>query len=336
MEIEIIVVILLIAIGGLFAFKYIIGYGKNEYTSAEKRKLVEENEFISNNKERLTKIFDEKYEILKPIKIYIIISGIAFVIFVVLSFIIKEEMLTYISIGITLVILFFNLYNYRSKSYNIYNEIVKEVLHDFDSDLEYNPSGGFSANEYNLCRFPETCDVFSSEDLIINTKKDFQYADILIESKHEDSDDRTYYVKEFEGSLARIKIKDIGCRIFLGGIKTTSIFSKDDCMSIKFENDEFNDLFMAYSDNEIQAYKILTPDIMEEFVNIKKAAFSDIDIRILNSNLYVRFPSGDGFDCSEIGKNTDRDKLCQSIAVLEDIMKTMDNIKSIIDKKNMD
>ena len=87
----------------------------------------------------------------------------------------------------------------------------------------------------------------------------------------------------------RIKIKDIGCRIFLGGIKTTSIFSKDDCMSIKFENDEFNDLFMAYSDNEIQAYKILTPDIMEEFVNIKKAAFSDIDIRILRQRIWSRF-----------------------------------------------
>ena len=100
--------------------------------------------------------------------------------------------------------------------------------------------------------------------------------------------------------------------------------------------DEFNSLFRAYTDNELLAYKILTPDVMEEFVNIKNNTYGDIDIRILNNKLYIRFLSGNGFDSSALTKDEDRVNLCKSIAVLEEVMNTMDKVKKIIDNKKID
>ena len=65
---------------------------------------------------------------------------------------------------------------------------------------------------------------------------------------------------------------------------------------------------------------------MEEFVRIKENTIGDIDIRIINDKLYIRFSGTNGFD--SMGED-----LFKSVAVLEEIMKTMDKIKKIIESK---
>ena len=299
------------------------------------KELASNNKFVLENKEKLSKTFDEKYQELEPFKMKMVYAGLLIIICIIASFIIKQKYFTYISLGISGVIFAVSIYKYNEKEDEKYNEIVKEVIHDFDSDLDYQPHSGFIQHEYSLCRFPKTCDLFYSEDMIINEKKGFRYADITVQSEHRDKDGDSYYVTEYEGSLAKMDIKNVGCKIFLGGMKIGLFFDKNDYKSIKFENDEFNSLFRAYSDNELQAYKILTPDIMEEFVYIKKNSFGDIDIRILDNKLYIRFLSGNGFDSSAFSKEKDKEGLCQSIAVLEDVMNTMEKVKKIIEKKDI-
>ncbi len=306
------------------------------YSKITKRELKNNNKYIESNKEKLSKLFDEKYQELEPIKKRMICALVFLVVAIVSSFIINNKYYSIIAIGITGIWLIVFFLDYNSNSDKKFYEIAREIIKDFDNELDYQPSMGFTSAEYGFCRFPETCDRFHSEDMIVNKSKGFQFADVLVESEYEDDDGHTHYSTEYQGSLAKMSIKDVDCKIFLGGMKTNWLFSNKDYIKIKFENDEFNDLFRAYADNELIAYKILTPDVMEEFVNIKKYSFGDVDIRILNNKLYIRFLSGNGFDSSSFSKEMDKENLCQSIAVLEEVMKTMEKVKKIIERKNVD
>ena len=301
-----------------------------------KNEITKNNKYVSENKDKVEEVYKEDYKDLKPYKMRIFFSIILFIICLITVFYIKDEMYTYISVGIVIIIILVSIIQYTNKNTGKYDQIVKKILQDYDSDLIYMPNGGFTKSEYHTCLFPETCDRFYAEDMISNPEKGFYFSDILVESEHEDSDDNTYYVTEFQGSLARTNIRNIGCRIFLGSTPGKLIYGNNQFEKIKFENDEFNKLFRACSDNELISYKLLTPDIMENFVDIKKNSFGNIDIRIIYDKLYIRFLSGDTFDGKQFNKNAEKKKLLQSIAILEEVMKTMEKVKNIINDKNIE
>ncbi len=305
---------------------------KNQRSPVSKKDITKNNQFVLENQERFEKIIDNDYNELSSLRTNIYISLIIFVIFIVSLFFIDNKIYSYVFIGISFILVIVCIYKYHSKDRKKYAEIVQKIIHEYNPELVYNPIDGFTSNEYRMCRFPETYDRFTSEDMITNLQKDFYFADIKVESRHE-GDNYTYYITEYEGSLAKIKIKDIGCQIYLGGIRGTSIFQKSGYQYIKFENDEFNSLFAAYTSNELMAYKILTPDVMEEFVNIKRKMFGDVDIRIINDTLYIRFLSGNGFVNSSFNGKREKNSLFQSIAVLEEVIKIMNKVKTIIENK---
>ena len=319
----------------LFIFPIISTIKKKKSNNA-KEKLSNNNEFVLKNKEMIEKSLDMNSQELKSYRIRTLVALIFFIMSLA-SFVIIDNKAISIALCIIMTIIFGVCYvSYNNKNSEKYDEIVQKTLHEIDSDFSYSPNAGFTEEEYKLCLFPEMCDRFSSEDMITNTKNNFCYSDILVESEHEDSDDRTYYITEFAGSLAKINIKNTNCRIYLGSTKEKFIFGKNDYIRINFENDEFNDLFRACSNNELLAYKILTPDVMEEFVNIKKNTYGDIDIRIIDDRLYIRFLTGNTFDSKLFGKESEKKELLQSIAILEEVMKTMEKVKGIIENKNMD
>lgn len=309
---------------------------RNKKANISKLSLAQKNQFVLQNKERIEKILDENAEEFKSARIRLFFVLILLILSALSFLIIKEKMISIIVTVLVSIAFGAVYYDYYKRSSEKYDEVVKKVINDYDSDLEYRPNSGFTKSEYYTCLFPEMCDRFSSEDMIVNSKTGFCYSDILVESEHEDDDGNTHYVTEFQGSLARVNLKNMNCRIFLGSTRKNFIFGNEKYHSIKFENDEFNKLFRACSDNELLAYKLLTPDIMEEFVTIKKDTYGDIDIRIIYDKLYIRFLSGDAFDSTMFNKEAEKRNLLQSIAVLEEVMKTMDKVKNIIDKKNMD
>ena len=110
-----------------------------------------------------------------------------------------------------------------------------------DADLEYFPGKGYTYQEYMPLYFYEDCDIFTSDDMIINNKTSFCTADIKIQSEHEDDDGHTSYVTEYDGSLAKIDIIDIKCTIILGGLSKGSFKRSDILTEIMFENDKLSD-----------------------------------------------------------------------------------------------
>ena len=314
-------------------YKVFIKGRNNSYVN--RKKLASNNKFVINNKERFEQVMDNNSNELKSLRKRALLSVIFFVfsLFLLLLplggfFAIPLFLASIITLGV-------NVSKYTSVNEEKYVEVVKNVLHEYDSDLEYMPTGGFGKSEYHTCLFPETCDRLDSEDMIINSKKNFCYADITAKSEHKDDDGDRCYEVEFQGSLARMDIRNVNCRIFLGRTSGKFLFGPFDYETIEFENDEFNKLFRACSDNELLAYKLLTPDIMEEFVNIKKNTYGDIDIRIIYDKLYIRFSSGNTFDSKLFNKKNEKQELLQSVAILEEVIKAMEKVKKIIDDKDL-
>lgn len=308
---------------------------KNKNDAKLRKYLVDNNKFVLQNRKRIEDELNSNNEVLEHARTKSLTALIIVFLFVVLSIVFIKNIFITVFIGIMgLVVISLIFDKYQRENSNKYNEVVRKVLHEYDNDLEYNPNSGFSLDEYYSCYFPEQCDRFGSEDLIINRRNGFCYSDIIVESEHEDDEGNTSYYVEYCGSLSRMNIKNMNCRIFLGSTRGTLVYKRDNLKTIKFENDEFNKLFRACADNELMAYKLLTPDVMEEFVNIKNNTYGDIDIRIIYGYLYIRFQSGGTFDSTLFNKEREKENLCQSIAVLEEVMHTMEKVKKIIDDKD--
>ena len=323
---------------GIIGISIITAVFKNKKLQQKKQNLVNNSEFIENNRAKYEQIInnnaanlrDEKKEYKRNEVIFIVLILIPLILYFV-----TREMIFIILFPAVIVIcmlIFGKKANaYISKSKEMYEETAKAILKELNSDLEYFPDKGYTYQEYSPLYFYEDCDIFTSDDMIINNKTSFCTADIKIQSEHEDDDGHTSYVTEFDGSLAKIDIIDIKCTIILGRLSKGSFKRSDIFTEIMFENDEFNEQFLCFTDNELQAYKILTPDIMEELLNIKKRTIGGMEVRLINDKLYIRFSGTNGFD----GSGDSKEELFSSVVVLDEIMKTMNKIKEIIEKKTI-
>ena len=318
---------------------------REDGTTVTAKDLARESKFVSENRSKYESIMDsndisltrEKYQV----KEYQNKAGV-FALLIFVEFFLGVSINTYFFIAVPFTVIFLIVYikkanssPYATEKNAKYSEVVTNILKEYDSNIDYYPKEGLKYEEYRCLYFPEQCDRYFSEDAIVNQQKGFFCSDVTIESEHEDSDDHTYYVTEYNGTIARIDIKNIGCTIILGGLGSNSFSKNKEFNEIVFENEEFNDLFICFSNNEFMAYKLLTPNIMEEFVRIKKNTLGDIDIRIINDKLYIRFKETNGFDVTWFDNEKDKENLFKSVAVLEEIIKTMDIVKNIIDEKNV-
>ena len=306
-------------------------------TSPKKRKMLANNsDYVVKNMDKISEQIDINTNEMKKARQKALLSTIIIVVVIAFSFIFTNSIFFAVSITIILFLIFGKtIAEYYQNNENKYDEVISNVLKDYDNNLEYSPRSGVSKSEYLLCFFPERCDRLKSEDMIVNKTNGFRYSDILVESEQEDEDGDKSYDVEYSGSLARIGIKNVNCRIFLGSTRGDIAYKTEGFTSINFENDEFNKLFRALSDNELLAYKLLTPDVMEEFVNIKNNTYGDIDIRIIQNHLYIRFLSGGIFDSRMFNKKKEKEEILQSIAVLEEVMHTMEKVKEIINNKDI-
>ena len=341
-----------IMIGGFFLFFVIIPiiidtikakkYKKEniEYKNIDPADLVKDNKFVTEKRDKYEEIMKRNNAILEPerkqIQTKYAIGAVMTFIPVILFFIFNKIIFLLLLpvFFIFMIILSKNDSDklFYQKSAKMCDETAESIIKEYDSNLEYYPNEGYKREEYVSLYYGECCDRFYSNDMIINPQTSFCYANVLTESMETDDEGHTYYKTEFNGTLARINIKDVGCTIILGGLAEDAFRKskeKDIFKMIKLENEEFNQKLLCYSNNELLAYKVLTPNVMEEFINIKKNTIGKIDIRIVHDKLYMRFRDTNGFDNMN-------ESMLESIAVLEEIIKTMDKVKNIIDNKNMD
>lgn len=190
------------------------------------------------------------------------------------------------------------------------NIIIKKIIGNFYSNLEYFPHKPmpeyiYEQLEYEYYNQYESDDYFEAQ---IDNKYSIQMAEILTEEektyKDSDGDIEKKTITKFHGLFAKIVIdKSINSelRIMQNGVM---MFQKN---RLKMDSSEFEKYFDVKASNSIVGMQLLTADVMEELIEFEDKTNMKYDIYIKNNELYLRFHSGSMFEVGNF-KNGALDK----------------------------
>jgi len=204
---------------------------------------------------------------------------------------------------------------FSGKELNQYNQkykeiVINKIMNNFYDKLEYFPQKPIPEYIYKEPQYDEYYDIYESEDYFeaqINNKYSIQMAEILTqkEETYRDSDGKTHTrtVTKFHGLFAKIVMhKSIKGNL---SIVQDGKFFYDN--KLKMDSSEFEKYFDVKASNQIVGMQILTADVMEELVEFENKTNMEFDIVIKDNDLYLRFHSGEMFECGNL-KNEVLDK----------------------------
>ena len=140
-------------------------------------------------------------------------------------------------------------------------------------------------------QFLKKADRYHSEDYISGKidDVDFVSSDLKLEERHVQhtkNGTRVYYVTYFLGRIFRFDFN----KVFTGNLQvleTGSPYSRRKFNKVKLESIEFNKKFRIFAEEDLTAFYILTPDIMEAIFNLEKRHPGRISMSFLGDHLYV-------------------------------------------------
>lgn len=295
--------------------------------------------------EESRKLDEKRKKLLKEEKICILLF------IVILSAIIfygtmKDYDSTFAPITILLIISFFviQFWGYKIMSKHFYlikclKEDVTNSLYKTITNFDFKPNRGIYQGLYRKSNFIDKYDEYNVKNFIGGKLEDhtnFQICDLLLSKIYKDSNGNAHKNILFNGIFGVLdseEIHDFTIRINpdinnkyinhiaagmrkMVGIKNT----------VRLENSEFERYFEVYSDNQIEARKILTIEFMEKLLILRKK---------LNKEITIIYKEGKIFFFIRRGKLIDEKALMRK-GVCSEIKKcTYDNIKLLIETMNL-
>lgn len=186
---------------------------------------------------------------------------------------------------------------YHAFNLSFKNDFVLPIIQQsgFFQNLSYSPQGGFSYNEIRDSAVVASGDpkYYHSEDFLSGTYRGigFLYGDV--ETKHIVSSGKRREVRTiFEGQVMRFSTFDETKRSF-GYLQ---IFEKGFLFNVKgwtaqnkiqTENEAFNKRFQVYSADALNAFYILTPQMLEQIMHFADEVGEQISITFTGPMMYV-------------------------------------------------
>ncbi len=226
-----------------------------------------------------------------------------------------------------LVIIYMIIYSFIKSNYSseFKNISVKKIIKEYDETLDYSSLGDFTNKEYYECDFIEL-GVISYYGDFIKKNNGLRLTHVQVHSAR-----RENYDPVFSGVFASIPIKNIQCKIILDEPERKST----DYQKFVSVNEEFNKYFSVFADNISKAEQILTPEFMEALINIKKETLVEVDIRLFNNILYMRFSTGAGILASFFNAKQEKESVYSYIGTIDYVIKIVEKAKDCIDKINL-
>ena len=213
------------------------------------------------------------------------------------------------------------------------DNVLEPIIEAYNKQVDYSGTGGLSKEEYKNLNFPERYNKFSSSDLFYNREKNIAISNILVENDTSDTDNNVGIELVYEGSLAMCNINNIHSKILIGNIKQLLAMDDKDKV-IKLDNDMFNKCYLISTSNEVLTRNLLRDDLVSRLVNLKKYLHGDIDIRIFDDKLYVRFNCADGFRPNLLSKRMEMNSILTTIIVFDEISTLCEIIKNKLENPN--
>lgn len=221
---------------------------------------------------------------------------------------------------------------YSVKTGLIYKEkIVNKVLKENFKAIEYNPWEGIEKKEIDATNMINMGTNFHSRDLIKGNfnNYDFVFSEVWIYNKKM-RENREEIETLFKGQWFILDLKDKKvsnvqiCDKFFFNTAMDSIFNSPNYNKVELEDIEFNSKFNVYAQSTLDAFKVLTPDMMLKIKQLKSKFECELLLCFIDNKLHI------GINNDKDIFEFDDDKI-EKKYIEEKIINEMNNIKNFIE-----
>ncbi|MGN0435563.1 MAG: DUF3137 domain-containing protein [Wujia sp.] len=213
------------------------------------------------------------------------------------------------------------------------NKFVKPTLCRILENVEYDWNMGFTELEVMSFGIVKLGNILESEDYVSATYKgvDFRQADVIVKKETGSGSDKevqTFFkgrMFEFSFSSKIVANVKIFSKSYISHMNI--ILSK-----IEMEDVAFNKSFNVYSSDPVEAFYILTPQMMEKIKEISKQ-YPNIAFRFAPGKLYIGIATEDSLDANltkKISYPEEIAKIKKDVKVITDIIEMLDLIRDNI------
>jgi len=196
------------------------------------------------------------------------------------------------------------LYNYLTKDYvkAFKTKVILPLIKALSQDLEYFPKNHVSSNLFSKSKiFTAHPDKIDGNDLVTGKVDDIslQFSDFHAQQRHKNVKGKTTYTTLFQGlfivadfhkyfkgrtvilpDVAQSKFGD-----FLGHWFQSNNFARDEL--VKMDNVAFEEEFVVYATDQIEARYILSPSLMQKLLVFKHRSKHPLSISFVGGSIYL-------------------------------------------------
>lgn len=219
---------------------------------------------------------------------------------------------------------------------------LKPLIESQYPTLVYNPEKGLSEEFVNGTGLYKRADRYKSEDMLTGTLEgvDFVSSDVELEERHvhhTKNGTQVYYVSYFKGRIFRFEFnKSFKDTVLVTEGQRPGAYSY--LKKVELESIEFNRKFKTFCKEDINAFYVLTPQLIIAFLELERKNPGVISVLITSKYLYMGINnSRDTFEISltkEINSKILNDYM-YDINVSMDIVKELKLNKKIFNDENL-
>ena len=209
--------------------------------------------------------------------------------------------------------------------------VVKPALEEFLSDLDYRPTESIPYPDILASRLFPAHTECSGNDLIKAKYRDlsFTQSNVTMLDEREVMGDpenggvtTTEKVAVFSGTLMMMDF-DAFSDEPVAVRRRSGRPGKNDILT---ESDAFNKLFRIDAKDAVSALRILTPPVLEGFINASEKLKCPLEAAFRNDKLYITLANGDTLEANETGTRTINEQRERIKTEMQDILSVVDNI----------
>lgn len=209
--------------------------------------------------------------------------------------------------------------------------VVKPALEEFLSDLDYRPTESIPYPDILASRLFPAHTKCSGNDLIKAKYRDlsFTQSNVTMLDEREIMGDpenggvtTTEKVVVFSGTLMMMDF-DAFSDEPVAVRRRSGKPGKNDILT---ESDAFNKLFRIDAKDAVSALRILTPPVLEGFINASEKLKCPLEAAFRNDKLYITLANGDTLEANETGTRTINEQRKRIKTEMQDILSVVDNI----------
>lgn len=209
--------------------------------------------------------------------------------------------------------------------------VVKPALEEFLSDLDYRPTESIPYPDILASRLFPAHTECSGNDLIKAKYRDlsFTQSNVTMLDEREVMGDpenggvtTTEKVVVFSGTLMMMDF-DAFSDEPVAVRRRSGKPGKNDILT---ESDAFNKLFRIDAKDAVSALRILTPPVLEGFINASEKLKYPLEAAFRNDKLYITLANGDTLEANETGTRTINEQRERIKTEMQDILSVVDNI----------